>query len=131
MIRSHRFCRPIFKMLFNIWLFFFQVWGKMWNKESREMWGRAKNNLWRGPQENSNSNWRRYCLQGLWWRTWPWIHTRRSQDYWFHRIPKLSGCANYLMFNIWTHTCHILNENLIKTCIKYYLKTLELIWIRR
>ena len=81
-----KFQRIIFEVVFNIWLFLFQVWGEMWTEESREMWRCAQNYSRRDPQASSNSNWRKSCLQGLPWTIRPWIHTKRSQDYWFHRL---------------------------------------------
>ena len=93
----------------------------MWTEESRKMWGCAQN----CPQASPNSNWRKNCLQSLPWTIRPWIHTNRSQDYWFHRLLiiaiKQSLCDTYLIFNIWTHifkrTSNFHLKRLIKTSI--------------
>ena len=97
----------------------------MWTEESRKMWGCAQN----CPQASPNSNWRKNCLQSLPWTIRPWIHTNRSQEYWFHRpwiisIKQSLKLHKYLMFNIWTHvfnripkfSFNKLNKNFNSTC---------------
>ena len=109
----------------------------MWTEESTKMWGSAQNCQGRNSQASPNSNWRKNCLQGLPWKIRPWIHTNRSQDYWFHRLLiiaiKQSLCDTYLMFNIWTHifktTPNFHLKHLIKTSIEHALKTLLLTYL--